>query len=34
MKEAYCIGERVLDEHALGIAGNEIFGGGFGIVGE
>ena len=27
MEEAHRVGERILDEHALGIAGDEILGG-------
>jgi hypothetical protein len=34
VEEAHGIGERVLDEHALGVAGDEFFGGGFCVVGE
>ncbi len=34
MEEAYRVGQRVLDEHALGIAGDDGLGGGLGVVGE
>ena len=34
MEEVHRIGERVLDQHALGVSGDDILGGGFGIVGE
>src|SRR5260370_20427672 len=33
-KRTHGIGERVLDEHALGVAGDEFFGGGFCVIGE
>lgn len=31
MEEAHGVRERVLDEHALGIAGDEVLVGGFGV---
>src|SRR6516225_6853701 len=34
MEEAHGVGERILDEHALGIAGDEIFNGRVCVVGE
>ena len=34
VEEAHGIGERVLDEHALRVVGDEFFGGGFCVVGE
>ena len=34
MEEAHCIRNRVLDKHALGIAGDEIFDGRTRVVGE
>src|SRR5437899_9482598 len=34
VEEAHRIGERVLDQHALGVAGDDILGGGSGVVGE
>ena len=34
MEEAHGVGERILDEHALGIAGDEIFDGRACVVGE
>jgi hypothetical protein len=34
MEEAHGIGERVLDEHALGVAGDEIAGGRICVIGE
>jgi hypothetical protein len=34
MEEAHRVGERILDEHALGVAGNEILGGRACVIGE
>jgi hypothetical protein len=34
MEEAHRIGERILDEHALGVAGDEILGGRACVIGE
>lgn len=34
MEEAHRIGERVLDQHALGVSRDDILGGGLGVVGE
>jgi hypothetical protein len=34
VEEAHRIGQRVLDEHALGIAGDDRLSGGLGVVGE
>jgi hypothetical protein len=34
MEEAHRIGQRILDEHTLGIAGHQLPGGGAGIVGQ
>src|SRR3984893_8446718 len=34
MEKAYRIGERILDEHALGVASDEVFGGRALVVGE
>ena len=34
MEEAHGVGEGILDEHAPGIAGDELLGGGGGVIGE
>jgi hypothetical protein len=34
VEEAHGIGERILDEHALGVTGDEVLGGGGCVVGE
>jgi len=34
MEEAHRVGERILDEHALGVAGDEILGGRACVIGE
>ena len=34
VEEAHRVGERVLDQHALGIAGDDRLGGGLGVIGE